>query len=126
MFELTPAADGGWTETVLYSFGNGTDGAEPYASLIFDAAGNLYGTTEYGGAYSYGTAFEVMPAAGGGWAEQVLHNFSNGTDGANPQAGLIFDAAGNLYGTTVYGGSHNWGTVFEMTPVYPCARCGPR
>ena len=58
------------------------------------------------------------------WNEKVLHSFNNnGVDGAEPCAGLIFDAAGNLYGTTYFGGTYNHGTVFELTPVYPCARC---
>jgi uncharacterized repeat protein (TIGR03803 family) len=117
VFELTPQAGGGWTENVLYSFGNGTDGAGPSVSgLIFDAAGNLYGTTYGGGIYRAGTVFELTPQAGGGWTENVLYSFGNGTDGADPQASLIFDAAGNLYGTTGYGGTHGLGTVFELTP----------
>ena len=126
VFELTPAAGGGWTETVLHSFGNGTDGRGPNA-LIFDAAGNLYGTTSWGGTYTYGTVFELTPAAGGGWTEQVLYSFcsqTNCTDGAHPVAGLIFDAAGNLYGTTGHGGVYascnsgtGCGTVFELTPT---------
>src|ERR1019366_10452272 len=102
-------------EQVLHNFNNNsTDGAYPQASLILDAAGNLYGTTSQGGTYNYGTVFELTPAAGGGWTEMVLHNFNNdGVDGAYPQAGLIFDAAGNLYGTTVAGGTYGGGTVFE-------------
>jgi uncharacterized repeat protein (TIGR03803 family) len=124
VFELTPAAGGGWTEKVLYSFNaNGTDGYSPEAGLIIDAAGNLYGTTYAGGTssgcapYGCGTVFELTPAAGGGWTETVLHNFGNGTDGSTPFAGLIFDAAGNLYGTTYYGGTgaNEGGTVFEFT-----------
>src|SRR5271167_2135923 len=120
VFELTPTAGGGWTETVLHSFGNGTDGAEPYASLIFDAAGNLYGTTQYGGIYHVGTAFELTPTAGGGWTATVLYNFGSrsgsGTDGYWPSS-LILDAAGNLYGTTQSGGTHGVGMVFELTPT---------
>ncbi len=76
-------------------------GPIPNAGLIFDAAGNLYGTTlRLAALTGYGTVFELTPTAGGGWTEKVLHSFGNGTDGANPHAGLIFDAAGNLYGTT--------------------------
>ena len=119
VFELTPtpAAGGTWTEKVLHNF-DGTDGYQPYADLIFDAAGNLYGTTEAGGTYSAGTVFELTPAAGGTWTEQVLHNFKDdGTDGIEPHAGLIFDASGNLYGTTFGGGAYGQGTVFEITPV---------
>ena len=113
VFELTPAAGGTWTEQVLHSFGSGTDGAYPYAGLIFDGAGNLYGTTS-GGGTAHGTLFELTPAGGGTWTEQVLHNFGNGTDGAEPLASLIFDGAGNLYGTTSYGGSYGGGTVFRF------------
>ena len=120
VFELSHTAGGGWTHQVLHSF-NYTDGGTPQAGLTFDAAGNLYGTAG-GGYYGYGTVFELTPTAGGGWTEQVLHSF-NGTDGAGPQAGLIFDADGNLYGTTAGGGTYNDGTVFELTPLFPCARC---
>jgi uncharacterized repeat protein (TIGR03803 family) len=132
VFELSPTGGGGWTEAVLYSFcsqTNCTDGAHPYAGLIFDAAGNLYGEASGGGTYSNctyglcGTVFELTPASGGRWTEQVLHNFGNGADGAYPAASMIFDAAGNLYATTVDGGTYNYGTVFELTPVYPCAKC---
>ena len=117
VFELTPAAGGTWTEKVLYSFSGGADGTAPYAGLIFDAAGNPYGTTSQGGSYDYGTVFELTPTGGGTWTEKVLHSFNYATDGANPYAGLIFDAAGNLYGMTVLGGLFNGGTVFELTPA---------
>ena len=76
MFELTPTAGGAWTEKVLHSFGNGTDGVGPQAGLIFDAAGNLYGTTAKGGTYGIdGTVFELTPTAGGGWTEKMLYSF---------------------------------------------------
>jgi uncharacterized repeat protein (TIGR03803 family) len=111
------------TETVLFSF-YPTDGSDPLGGLIFDSAGNLYGTTVLGGAYGYGTAFELSPAAGGGWTETVLHSFdNNGTDGYFPNSGLAFDAAGNLYGTTSnedlgYCESvTNCGILFELSPV---------
>jgi uncharacterized repeat protein (TIGR03803 family) len=118
VFELMPAAGGGWTHKVLHNFNHsGGDGANPDAGLIFDRGGNLYGTTLNGGAYNYGTVFELMPQAGGRWVERILYHFNNnGGDGYNPAAGLIFDAAGNLYGTTSYGGIYNAGTVFELTP----------
>ena len=104
-------------ETILHAF-NGSDGFSPNGGLIFDAAGNLYGTTTGGGAYSYGTVFEMKPKAGGGWTETVLHSFNgNGIDGTNPYSGLVFDASGNLYGTTRSGGSDNAGTVFELKPT---------
>jgi uncharacterized repeat protein (TIGR03803 family) len=119
VFGLTPGANGKWTEQVLYSFTGGNDGAGPRASLIFDQAGNLYGTTFGGGAG--GTVFELTPGANGKWTEKVLHSFGAGNDGANPVASLIFDQVGDLYGTTLYGGTgpgcdNGCGTVFELTP----------
>ena len=125
VFELTPTANGGWTETVLHSFGNGTDGYYLNAGVILDAAGNLYGTTVYGGPKGLGTVFELTPTAGGGWTETVLHSFGSTFEGAAfPYSGLVLDAAGNLYGTTFTGGAHycavlhaGCGTVFELTPT---------
>jgi len=116
VFELTPKAGGGWTEKILYSFRNDDkDGNHPYAGLIFDTAGNLYGTTLYGGVYDYGTVFELTHQKAGTWTEKVLHNFNdNYEDGIWPYAGLIIDAAGNLYGTAAYGGVKGNGTVFEL------------
>lgn len=110
-------------EQVLYSFcpsGECVDGAGPQDGLILDAHGNLYGTTYYGGANSYGTVFELTPRGNGIWTETVLHSFkNNGQDGIYPSAGLAFDGKGNLYGTTTRGGTHDAGsagTVFELTP----------
>jgi uncharacterized repeat protein (TIGR03803 family) len=114
VFELTPS-HGKWTEKVLYSF-NGQDGAEPVASLIFDAKGNLYGTTSGGGANGAGTVFELTSSQGT-WTEKMLYSF-NGQDGAEPEGGVIFDAKGNLYGTTTQGGTYDDGTVFELTPSH--------
>ena len=103
-------ADG--VETVLYSFAGGTDGAAPLASLIQDASGNLYGTTSGGGAYGYGTIFEV-DATG---AETILHSFAGtGLDGAYPYSSLVRDSNGNLLGTTYEGGAYGKGTVFRMS-----------
>lgn len=118
VFELSPKAGGGWTEKILHSFNdNGTDGYDPVGGLILDAAGNLYSTTIYGGAGGSGTVFKLSPAADGHWTETVLHGFAGGDDGRAPCASLIFDAAGDLYGTTYGGGSYEWGTVFELTPA---------
>jgi len=117
VFELSPTTGGTWTETILYSFGNGSDAQHPGSSLILDAAGNLYGTTYSGGTDNLGAVFELSPAAGGGWTETVLHSFSTGTDGQYPQSALILDPAGNLYGTTTLGGAYNIGTVFELSPA---------
>jgi len=96
----------------LYAFRAGSDGAYPVAALLRDKGGNLYGTTEGGGTYNYGTVFKL--ASDG--TETVLHDFGNATDGAHPEAGLIEDSSGNLYGTTVNGGTYNGGTVFKITP----------
>jgi uncharacterized repeat protein (TIGR03803 family) len=123
-FKLTPHSNGSWTESVLYSFCSRTncvDGEAPLASLIFDPDGNLYGTTQVGGARGVGgTVFKLAPNADGSWRESVLHSFcsrTNCSDGDNPEANLIFDPDGNLYGTTQVGGAHGvGGTVFKLAP----------
>ncbi|HTZ98258.1 MAG TPA: choice-of-anchor tandem repeat GloVer-containing protein [Terriglobales bacterium] len=105
------------SQKVLYSFtATKGDGALPFAGLVFDANGNLYGTTNNGGPSGDGVVFELSPNPNGEWSETVLHAF-NWTDGAHPEANLIFDGAGNLYGTTVFGGADGKGTVFELTPA---------
>ncbi|MFY9675369.1 MAG: choice-of-anchor tandem repeat GloVer-containing protein [Terriglobales bacterium] len=120
VFELSPKVSGrGWIENVIHSLNyNGVDGYEPHGpSLIIDAAGNLYGTTNLGGTADGGIVFELTPGQGGAWTEEILHNFSfNDGDGNDPSSGLIFDSAGNLYGTTIVGGAYNGGTVFEILP----------
>jgi uncharacterized repeat protein (TIGR03803 family) len=116
VFELSPNADGTWTETVLHSFGNGTDGSSPQTSLIFDGDGNLYGTTPKGGTYGKGTIFRVAPGSDGAWAETVLHSLTGGGDGSEPGSPLTIDPAGNLYGTTEVGGAYTFGTAFELSP----------
>ena len=117
VFKLAPSSDGTWTESVLYSFTGGADGGQPQAGVIFDAAGNLYGTTFYDGAYGYyGVVFKLTPSPDGTWTESVLHSFTGGADGCFPLAGLIFDAAGNLYGTTYQGGADGYGVVFKLKP----------
>ena len=118
VFKLAPPKTKGapWTESVLYSFGTGTDGAVPIAGVSLDAAGNLYGTASAGGAYGFGTVFQLTP--GTPWTETILHDFQNATDGAIPYGGLISDASGNFYGATTEGGSNGGGggTIFELTP----------
>ena len=99
------------TFTVLYSFTNGTDGGQPYASLVRDSAGNLYGTTAVGGASNFGTVFKLKKTG----KEIVLYSFSGGADGANPWAGLVWGPAGSLYGTTEAGGTSGYGTVFKLS-----------
>jgi uncharacterized repeat protein (TIGR03803 family) len=116
VFELLRAPGNKWKRKTLYDFGaTPTDGYEPLAPVVFDAAGNLYGTTFYGGSNDEGIAFSLTPAKKGPWTKHLLHTFEfNGKDGFASRAGLIFDAAGNLYGTTVLGGLHGNGTVFEL------------
>jgi uncharacterized repeat protein (TIGR03803 family) len=104
------------TETVLHSFA-GSDGSTLTAGLTSDGAGNFYGTTLYGGATGRGTVFELSPNGGGGWNETVLYNFAGGSDGWVPTGPVIFDGAGNLYGATIFGGTHGKGTVFELSPA---------
>jgi uncharacterized repeat protein (TIGR03803 family) len=128
VFQLSPPAPGTtkWLDNTLLKF-NGVDGALPYAGLIMDQAGNLYGTTSQGGSLAAcnrrcGTVFRLSPPAPGTtkWTQKILLNF-NDTNGATPFAGLIMDQAGNLYGTTKYGGSSTacfdgCGTAFQLSP----------
>jgi uncharacterized repeat protein (TIGR03803 family) len=118
-FELAPKGDGNWTKRVLHSFNNdGKDGFQP-SGLTLDSAGNLYGTTAWGGDNNLGTVFKLTPNKDGSWTESVLHSFNNdGQDGNGPDSygSPIFDMQGNLYGTTFQGGDSGHGTVFEMTP----------
>jgi uncharacterized repeat protein (TIGR03803 family) len=114
VFELMPGSDGSWTEKTLRSFAGGDEGETPYGGVIFDSTGHLYGTTGDGGAYGYGVVFELIPDASGKWTEGIVYSFSGGTDGANPNASLVFGKGGNLYGTTAYGGDYGLGTVFEL------------
>ncbi len=122
VYELTPSGNG-YTESVLYSFSGAPDGANPYDGLVFDNQGNLFGTTPYGGTgtgcdydLGCGTVFELTYVVGVGWTEHVLYSFQNGSDGAWPAGALIFDSAGNLYGTASAGGEGGGGTVFELSP----------
>ncbi len=110
VFKLTPA-NGSWTESILTSFGAG---ASPVAGIIFDGSGNLYGTTPYGGAGSKGQVFQLTPSRSG-WTKNIIYAFTGGADGEFPAGGLIFDQAGNLYGSTAAGGSGNGGTIFKLS-----------
>jgi uncharacterized repeat protein (TIGR03803 family) len=107
-----------WTETILHNFGGyPNDGGQPrYMSLIFDASGDMYGTTCEGGGVNYGTVFEMKPS-NGGWTESELYVFDGG-DGECPQSGVIMDQAGNLYGT-VFQAFENQGEVYEISPGQP-------
>jgi uncharacterized repeat protein (TIGR03803 family) len=118
VYEVSPPAEkgGAWTETILYSFPTAKQGYVPNGDLVFDRAGNLYGATMFGGGKGTtcdefyggqcGVVFELSPLKkSGAWAEKVLHNFAGGTDGANPNGGLLLDIKGEIYGTTAIGGN---------------------
>jgi uncharacterized repeat protein (TIGR03803 family) len=117
IFRLTQETDGRWKETILYNFKNGASGFSPGAGVVLDQAGNLYGATTYGGTSSRGcgVVYKLAPGANGNWTYTVLHRFT-GSDGAQPDANLILDSKGNLYGTTATGGANGGGVVFELTP----------
>jgi len=127
VFMLTPQLNGTWTFTLLYAFRCLTNCSEagPWSSLVMDSAGGLYGTTYsdglgYGGIYGYGSVFKLTPS-NGGWTETDLYDFTGGSDGCGPLGNVIFDAKGNLYGTTYACGANSCngdgcGVVFEITP----------
>lgn len=132
VFELSPVPGGGWTFKLIHSF-NGEDGAHPQSAVVIDAAGNLFGTALCGGLHpeaqsnqlapdcggntAFGTVWELSPQTDGTWTERIIHRF-DGHNGANPSDNgqLIFDAAGNLYGTTHNGGLFGVGTVYKLSP----------
>jgi len=120
VFKLEP---GVWNELELHRFNwlpRGKDGTAPYAGLVCDGSGNLYGTTAGGGTHDKGTVFKLTQSPGGGWTETVLYPFKAGLDGNSPFAGLVLDRDGNLYGTTAWGGlgscEGGCGVVFKLTP----------
>ncbi|HEY6766354.1 MAG TPA: choice-of-anchor tandem repeat GloVer-containing protein [Candidatus Sulfotelmatobacter sp.] len=131
VFELSPTSTGLWNETILHTFtgsSNG-DGAYPH-DLAFDATGNIYGTTEFGGLYTVdacdfdgcGTVFKLSPASDGSWNETMHYSFTGGTDGQRPLSGVAVDSSGNLFGETSLGGTPTaacgfaCGVVFKITP----------
>jgi hypothetical protein len=141
VYEFSPPQKkgGAWTYAILYSFKGGNDGYLPVGDLVFDGVGNLYGSTEFGGGkgttcdpgyYQYcGTVFKLSPpkTKGGKWTEQVLHSFAGGSDGAEPNGGLVLDSEGAIYGATHFGGNEQGecnggvggtgcGTVFRLSP----------
>jgi uncharacterized repeat protein (TIGR03803 family) len=122
VFELSPNADGAWTETVIHAF-SGPDGSAPTAGLTIDPSGNLYGVTLDGGSQGYGAVFELSRNPKGTWSETVLYSFQGSPDAAGGEGNLVFDSAGNLFGLAgggMYLGSTcgflTCGTIFELTP----------
>ena len=130
VFELSPVKDGGkleWTFKLLYTFQGGSDGANPASDLVFDPAGNLYGTTSGGGTgcngTGCGTVFELEKSESG-WTEKVLYRFTGQSDGNSPVGSLTLDSRGNIYGTTAYGGDNSCyydgpgcGVVFRLSHI---------
>jgi len=123
VFNLRPPAQAcksalcSWTENAIYSFQGGSDGFDPSSALVFDRAGALYGTTQRGGSAGGGIVFQLT-FHNGEWTESLLHTFTGvGHDGAFPDTGMIFDSAGNLYGTTLGGGLSGFGTLFQLVPT---------
>jgi uncharacterized repeat protein (TIGR03803 family) len=115
VYQLT-LSGGVWTENILHSFTDGADGEYPNSGVVLDQVGNLYGTApQDGSGQATGLVFKFVPS-GSGWTQSIVYHFQNGADGNHPWGGLIFDEAGNLYGTTTYGGSGNGGTVFQLSP----------
>ena len=116
IFKLTRNASGFWEETILYNFAGGSKGSGPGAGVVMDRLGNLYGTTIYGGSgCDCGVVYKLAPGKNGKWTYTVLHTFV-GSDGAQPDANLILDEKGNLYGTTATGGPGGYGVAFEIMP----------
>ncbi|MFY9647745.1 MAG: choice-of-anchor tandem repeat GloVer-containing protein, partial [Terriglobales bacterium] len=122
VFELSPNGHGGWNPTVIHTFtGAPKDGSFPYGTPALDKAGSLYGTTYEGGTKNYGAVYRFSPEKTGKWTEKILYSFKSGKDGNGPQAGIVFDAVGNIYGTTTAGGKYKYecdpygcGTVYEL------------
>jgi uncharacterized repeat protein (TIGR03803 family) len=108
---------GSWSEKLLYSFTGGSDGSGSIANLVFDKAGNLYGTTSEGGAgCSCGVIFKLAPGSGRTWTESVVHRFQGAPGGAFAYNGMVGDGVGNFYGTTVHGGPTDDGTIYKFNP----------
>ena len=114
VYKLIPGA-ANWTYEVIHTFGSTSDGIYPQGNLVLDAAGNIYGATQSGGEYDDGTVFKLVHSKTWKYTEQILCSF-NGTDGGYSVGGLTMDSEGNLYGTTLGGGSSNMGVAFEVTP----------
>lgn len=118
VYQLSKLDSGAWEQTSLYAFTGGSDGGGSQAGLLMDGKGNLYGTTYSGGATGNGVVFKLSPPKKGqtAWKHQVLWSFAGDADGSQPSCTLIMDAAGNLYGTTQWGGNGVVGTVFKLSP----------
>ena len=115
VYRLTRQSSGRWKSAILYSFTGGADGDEPGGGVVMDQTGNLYGTAAGGSGCGCGVVYELSPGAKGKWVYTLLHTFA-GNDGAGPDANLILDSKGNLYGTTATGGPGGARVAFKLTP----------
>ncbi len=115
-YRLSQTAGGRWRMKALYQFKGNPDAGFPYGALVFDGAGNLFGTSYYAGANDLGAVYELTPTPSGPWNERVLHSFTGSPDGASSISDLVIDLAGNLFGTTSEGGAGK-GTIFEVSPT---------
>jgi uncharacterized repeat protein (TIGR03803 family) len=116
IFELSPAAGGGWTFSIIHSFGLAGDGGDPYGPISIDASGNLYGTTTGGGFFGYGMAFKFA-LSNGTWTESTLYNFTLDFGMFPQQDGVVLGPDGNLYGATIFGGEFSLGTIYQLSPA---------
>ena len=115
VYELTRNGNG-WDLSILYNFSGNNDGGNPFAGVVFDSAGNMYGTTCCGGSHGYGGVVYKLTHTQSGWTQTVIHSFYYPTDGAVPSGNLLLDASGNLYGITDAYGANGGGTVWELSP----------
>jgi len=113
IFELVKTSKG-WRHKLLYTFQGGLDGDNPQGELVLDRAGNLYGTTVWGGPVGGGTVFELSPSKDG-WTESIIHSFGEDHDGGNPSGGLTLGADGSMYGSALWGGAHGAGAIYKLT-----------
>lgn len=104
-----------YVRTILTEFSGSPDGSQPIGTPVEDASGALYGTTQGGGIYGYGSVFKMTPAGGGTYTVSVIYSFADGADGAAPN-NVVLDGSGNVYGITELGGSHSYGTVYVLSP----------
>jgi uncharacterized repeat protein (TIGR03803 family) len=116
VFELSPGSNGAWTEKVIYNFLSGVGNPSPFqVAFVVDTSRNLYASAQNCGTYGYGCVFELVLGTNGDYTEKVLYSFSGDDDGYIPLGSLIIDSDGNLYGTTLEGGAHDYGVVFELS-----------
>lgn len=118
VYQLSPDGSGNWTLTVIHTFTGGYDGATGSAGrLLIDDDGIIYGVATVGGTYGYGTAFQLTPTPKGPWTQHTLYAFKGQPDASYPYGGLVRDASGSFYGTTYYGGTQGFGTVYTLVEV---------